>query len=79
MALRIKGTETVLQGTKEVIEGIALVQGIEEDGTPIYAGETKVNWDSQRFALEDGKVIWVTEDDEEIALSPDQIENAPDE
>ncbi|ADC73109.1 hypothetical protein TK90_2622 (plasmid) [Thioalkalivibrio sp. K90mix] len=79
MELRIKGTDTLLNGTKEVIEGVALVQGIEEDGTPIYVGETQVHWNSQRTVLEDGKVIWVTEDGKEIALNPDQIENVPDE
>jgi hypothetical protein len=35
-------------GTADVLPAIALIDGFEDDGSPIYAGTTKVDWDNQR-------------------------------
>ncbi|WP_028492625.1 hypothetical protein [Thioalkalivibrio sp. ALE19] len=74
MTVRIKGTDTVLVGTKEVLYGVAEVAGINEDGSIEYAGSTEIDWDSQVPVQAEGKKIWVTEDDQEVVLSRDEIE-----
>ncbi|MDR8876584.1 hypothetical protein [Burkholderia multivorans] len=60
-------------GTKEIINGTALVSGFDGHGQPIYAGGTDIDWDSQLSATDDkGKYVLICEDGEEH--SPDDCE-----
>jgi hypothetical protein len=48
-------------GTVETVRGVALVSGLDENGEPIYGGETRVDWDSQesaRPADDDRGLVW---------------------
>lgn len=48
-------------GTLEKLIGTALISGIEDDGTPIFDGETKVDWDSQVTVTREDKIIFLDE------------------
>jgi hypothetical protein len=62
MPLYVKGTDLVIQGTLERLDGIALVSGLDEDGSPIYAGETRIDWDSQEGIIDaHDRLVWVDE------------------
>ena len=48
-------------GTLEKLIGTALITDIEDNGTPIFEGETKVDWDSQETVTRNDKIIFVDE------------------
>lgn len=56
-------------GTADTVKAVAQISGWEEDGEPIFAGGSDVNWDSQvtRTTFVEGKEtqIVVDEDGEE--------------
>lgn len=54
------GSEII--GTLERLIGRAEISGIQDDGTPKYAGETEVFWDDQTSVLRDGKRVFLDED-----------------
>lgn len=62
MTLYAKGTNNRIIGTLERVYGVAEVIGLNPDQTPIYGGETEIDWDSQEPVLHDGKPIWICED-----------------
>lgn len=35
-------------GTREILTGVAIINGISDDGEPEYEGTTEVEWDNQR-------------------------------
>ena len=50
----------LIVGTLEVVYGVALINGIDEEGHPDYAGETKLDWNDQRPARDaTGERIWI--------------------
>ena len=53
-------------GTLEILQGIANILAISEDGSDIeYAGDTDVDWDSQETKTVDGgKTVFVDESGE---------------
>jgi hypothetical protein len=75
MALYVKGTNTEIVGTLETILGLAYASDINDIGHPIYDGETKVYWDSQKSVLKEGERIWLDEAGTEYLQS--QIERRP--
>lgn len=62
MTLYAKGTNKRIIGTLERVYGVADVIGLDPTGSPIYGGETKIDWDSQEPVLRGGKSIWICED-----------------
>lgn len=52
-----KGDE--IEGTLDLIPGVALITGIAENGEPEYAGETMVIWDNQTTQTRNGKTIFI--------------------
>ncbi|KVQ35823.1 hypothetical protein WK03_35755 [Burkholderia cepacia] len=44
-------------GTEELVPGIAVVNGWEANGAPIYAGHTDLNWDGQRTVTDDNDLM----------------------
>ncbi len=64
--LRRKDNKLPIVGTKEVLYGVALIQGVDEHGVPVYSGSTDVWWDEQRTLQEDGGDIFVDEDGHEV-------------
>jgi len=73
MTLYVKGTDIQVVGTLETIQGVAIAFGLNEDGSPEYAGETKIWWDDQRTIIRDGERIWV--DDAGTEYPQSQIES----
>lgn len=63
MPLKIKGTDIVVVGTKEALNGTAMAASIDpKDGTICWVGETEVWWDDQKTVLSaQGNPIWVDE------------------
>ncbi len=59
MTLYVKGTNIEIEGTLETVRGVALTLGLEEDGSPIYAGETKIWWDEQRTVMHGNDRVWI--------------------
>ena len=56
---------TRLQGTLDMIPGIALVDPddpMDADGTPNYFGGTEVDWNGQTQQHVNGDKLWVDED-----------------
>lgn len=50
-------------GTKERIPAVAIINGIEPDGTPIYEGSTDIDWNGQGSVYdEDGNILFVDAD-----------------
>lgn len=50
-------------GTKERIPAVAIINGIEPDGTPIYEGSTDIDWNGQGSIYdEDGNLMFVDAD-----------------
>lgn len=73
-------TGALIIGTKEIVPGIALINGISEDGEPEYDGETDVDWNGQTSVLRDGKPLFVDENEEEwtfdqLTVSDDEDED----
>lgn len=58
-------TGLLIEGTLERLSGKALVSDIQDDGTPVYYGETEIWWDEQRTVTRDDKAIFVDEAGEE--------------
>lgn len=51
-----------LQGTDELIPGVALIQSAWRDGSGLkvqYAGSTNVDWDGQKTVRKNGEACWV--------------------
>jgi hypothetical protein len=69
----VKGTDIRIVGSLDTIQARANIVGFEDDGTPIWEGETKVFWDSQQTVTnEAGQPMFLTWDGAEYSL--DQIE-----
>lgn len=58
-----------LLGTLELVEGCSYVEGVEDDGTIEYSGETKMFWDGQKTVERDGERVWLDEEGEEFLES----------
>jgi hypothetical protein len=58
-----------ITGTADTVKAVAGVEGWEEDGEPIYAGGSEVDWDSQEtretFSNGERTMVVVDEDGEE--------------
>lgn len=52
-------TGSPIVGTLERITGRADIQGIHDDGTPEYAGNTEIFWDDQATVMRDGKLVFL--------------------
>ena len=72
MPLYVKGTDLEVIGTLEELRGVSYAFSLNDDGSPEYAGETRVWWDGQRTVMRDGQRVWVEEDSTEHLQS--QIE-----
>jgi cold shock CspA family protein len=48
-------------GTSEKVLATASISGINDDGTPVYAGGSEVHWDTQRTLTTKGKICFVCE------------------
>lgn len=49
-------------GTSDMVPATALISGINDDGSPEYAGESQVDWDNQSIKMRDGKILFIDED-----------------
>jgi hypothetical protein len=58
-------TGAEIKGTLEKLLGVALINGIDDNGLPEFAGETEVDWDSQETCTRLGKVLYVDTNGEE--------------
>ncbi|MER9176225.1 hypothetical protein NKH72_21855 [Mesorhizobium sp. M0955] len=58
-----KGHDIV--GTYERVYGIAQISEITAEGEPVYAGGTKIDWDSQETLTRNGKRVFVDEGGDE--------------
>lgn len=57
-----------ITGTKDRLIAIAAVSGFDDDGEPIYTGDTNVDWNSQRqMTDQQGRRIYVDSDGNEWA------------
>lgn len=56
---------TAIVGTSDTIPATALINGIYDDGTPSYEGNSNVDWDSQKTKTRDGKILYIDEDGKE--------------
>lgn len=52
-------------GTSDTVACRAEIFGIEDDGTPEYAGETEVFWDEQKTLERDSRILFLDEDGDE--------------
>lgn len=76
MPVYIKGTNTLLAGTLETLQGVAEVNAINPDGTLEYGGSTEVDWNSQRTLTRGQRMAWVEEASGKVRyLRNDQLEN----
>jgi hypothetical protein len=65
--LRAKDTGAAIVGTLETVRGCALIDGIDGDGYPVYAGQTDIWWDEQRTVYTaDDKPIYIDEFGNEV-------------
>ena len=74
MPIYIKGTNIALKGTLETLQGVALVNGLNPDGSPAYEGTTEIFWDVQRTVTHHRRLVWLDFDFNEYPLRPDQLE-----
>lgn len=59
-------TGSLIIGTAEKMTGIGIINGINDDGTPEYAGTTEVNWDTQCSQYDGkGRLLYVDENNSE--------------
>lgn len=58
-------TGSKIVGTLETLKGVASVSGFNDDGSPIYAGGTTIDWDSQQTVMGQGGIIYVDDDGQE--------------
>ncbi|RWB95616.1 MAG: hypothetical protein EOQ56_28115 [Mesorhizobium sp.] len=65
MARYVSPTGHDIVGTYERVYGVAHIYGIDDTGEPIYAGDTKIDWDSQVTLTRDGKQIFLDEGGDE--------------
>lgn len=76
MPVYIKGTNTLLAGTLETLQGVAQVNSINSDGTLEYGGYTKVDWNFQRTLTRGERKAWVEDSSGKVRyLRNDQLEN----
>lgn len=65
MAKYVSPTGHEIIGTKERIPAVAIITGIEPDGSPIYAGSTDIDWNGQGAVYDaDGNMLFVDADNE---------------
>lgn len=69
MKPHLKGRSGHLRGTLETVTGVALVEGREADGDPLYSGETEVWWDELKTIYRRGERVWVDSDGNEFRES----------
>ena len=62
MTLYIKGTDTVVIGTRETLWGIANASGLSDDGKIVWSGQTDIEWNDQETVIENGLPVWIGED-----------------
>lgn len=60
-------TGSRIVGTLEKLSGVANVSGFNDDGSPIYAGGTDIDWNSQQSIKRGDSLVYVDEDGEEWA------------
>lgn len=70
MKPHLKSRNTHLRGTLETVRGVALVEGREADGYPVYTGETDIWWDELKTVYRSGERVWVANDGNEF---PDSL------
>lgn len=51
----------LINGTAEKVLATAGITAINDDGTPIYDGETEIHWDTQETEIRDGKILYTCE------------------
>jgi len=68
---------SAIVGTYDLVPATARIDGIHDDGTPEYAGESDVWWDDQKTQERDGKILYVDEDAKTWTF--DQLTAIPDE
>ena len=52
-------------GTKELVPGLSLIDGISDDGTPNYCGQTDLDWNCQTSVRDaEGNMLFVDEKDQ---------------
>jgi hypothetical protein len=61
----VSPTGAEIIGTSDAVLCTANITDIEEDGTPVYSGETDVDWDSQTTKERDGKPLFIDDDGQE--------------
>jgi len=65
MTPHLKGLTIHLRGTLETVTGVALVQGRDSDGNPVYTGKTELWWEEEATVYRSGQRIWVDYDGNE--------------
>lgn len=70
----VSPTGVAIVGTADSVLCCAAIVGIEDNGTPIWGGGTKVDWDSQRTRTRDGKILFGDENGNEWTF--DQLTKA---
>lgn len=58
-------TGSLIIGTLETTPCRCEIHGINEDGSPDYAGESKMFWDDTRPIMRDNKILYLDEDGSE--------------
>jgi hypothetical protein len=56
---------SIIVGTKEIVSGTSLILGINDDGTPVYRGQTILHYDDQETVEKEGKIVFVDTDGDE--------------
>lgn len=62
MTLYIKGTDVQIIGTLEKMTGTGLADSLADDGTIIWSGETKIDFDQTETIIQSGIPVWVDAD-----------------
>lgn len=57
----VSPTGAEILGTLERLTGRAEISGIEDNGEPVYSGETEIFYDDQVTETKDGKMIFLDE------------------
>jgi hypothetical protein len=70
----VSPTGSPILGTKELLTGRAEITGIDDNGEPVYAGDTEIFYDDQVTETKDGKMIFLDEDGAEWTF--DQLKPA---
>ena len=65
MALYLSPHGDSIVGTSDIVRATALISGINDDGSPVYAGQSEIDWDSQATKTRDGCIVYLCEAGEE--------------